>query len=37
MLWVLRGKFNDNGGYLLTTAVSNDPDAGAYNIGAISE
>ncbi|CAH1365909.1 unnamed protein product [Tenebrio molitor] len=37
MLWVLRNKFDENGGYLLTTAVCSDPDCGDYNIEAISK
>jgi hypothetical protein len=37
MLWVLRNKFDENGGYLLTTAVCSDPDCGDYNIQAISK
>ncbi|RZB41615.1 acidic mammalian chitinase-like [Asbolus verrucosus] len=37
MLWVLRNKFNENGGYLLTTAVCANPECGDYNVNAISK
>ncbi|KAH0815065.1 hypothetical protein MTP99_002127 [Tenebrio molitor] len=37
MLWVIRNLLDENGGGLITVAVSSDPDGNSYNVNAISK